>query len=336
MLLIDTCRLPLLKSWIKRFKPYLRWVILTATLIFLAATLRANWQDVLAIRITPVGVACLTMALGVTLLAHTWSGWVWGWILREFNQPAHGSWAVVVYLKTNIAKYLPGNIWHFVARIRSAQAVAIPTAIAILSVVLEPLLMAAAALALAIVSGSQMWLLSLIGLLAVLVGLHPRLLNPILRRLGQTKAKQQGLSTLDEQLDQPLLLKGYPWRPLLGELLFVVLRGIGFTLTVLALEPVSLSQVLPLLSGFSIAWLLGLVVPGAPGGLGVFEATAIALLGQQFTPAIILGSVACYRLMSTLAEALGAGLAWLDSRWPTQTALPPAPEDPQPTDRPMA
>jgi uncharacterized membrane protein YbhN (UPF0104 family) len=48
--------------------------------------------------------------------------------------------------------------------------------------------------------------------------------------------------------------------------------------------------------------------------LGVFEATAIALLGNRFSPAIIVSSVALYRFISILAEAIGAGLAWLDER----------------------
>jgi hypothetical protein len=78
--------------------------------------------------------------------------------------------------------------------------------------------------------------------------------------------------------------------------------------------PLLPEQILPLLGGFSLAWVLGLVIPGAPGGIGVFEATAIALLGTQLSPGVVIGGVTLYRLVSTLAEAGGAGLAWLDSR----------------------
>jgi glycosyltransferase 2 family protein len=64
-----------------------------------------------------------------------------------------------------------------------------------------------------------------------------------------------------------------------------------------------------------LAWLLGLILPGAPGGLGVFEATALALLDNTFSSGLILSSVAVYRVISILAEAGGAGLAVLDERW---------------------
>jgi hypothetical protein len=76
---------------------------------------------------------------------------VWGWILKEFNQPVKAPWAIRVFLKTNIAKYLPGNVWHFYGRVWAARKAGISLEAAILSVVLEPLLMAASALLIALI-----------------------------------------------------------------------------------------------------------------------------------------------------------------------------------------
>ena len=92
---------------------------------------------------------------------------------------------------------------------------------------------------------------------------------------------------------------------------FLLIRGLGFLWAIATLTPIDISSIPLLLSAFSFAWLLGLVVPGAPGGLGVFEATAIALLDSTYEPAIILSTVALYRVISILAEAIGALLAWL-------------------------
>lgn len=293
-----------------RLKPYLRWAILGSTLFFVAQTLRDHWRDVTAIQVTAQTWACLVCALGVTLLAHIWSGWVWHWILQSFSQPLSGTWAVQVYLKTNIAKYLPGNVWHFYGRVRAVQATGASAGIALFSVLMEPLLMAAAAISLAAVSSSQIGGLQLWVLTVTLVGVHPRLFNPVLRRLGRIKAKAQKLA----EIEPTVQLRHYPLKPLLGELGFVILRATGFLLTVAGLQGMTWEQVLPLLSAFSLAWLLGLVVPGAPGGIGVFEATAIALLDDQFSAGLVLSSVALYRLISTLAEVGGAGLVWLDQR----------------------
>lgn len=293
-------------------------MILGGTLFFLANALKEHWQEVAAIRIDAVGWATLAIAVGVTLLAHTWSGWVWTWILYELNQPVSSSQFIQIYLKTNIAKYLPGNVWHYYGRITAAKTAGVSGSAATLSVLLEPLLMAAAALAIVLLSiqsvamNSRVTLqgLSLLGLAAVLMAIHPWFLNVAIRFIGRLKLKATNSSAVDASVG----LVRYPLRPLLGELGFLGLRGTGFLLTLLALKPLELSQIPLLLGAFSFAWLLGLVVPGAPGGIGVFEATALALLEQRFSPGLIISAIALYRLVSILAEAAGAGLAWLDER----------------------
>ncbi len=288
-------------------KPYLRWFILGITLFFLGKALKDHWQEVLMIRITAWGWGNLAIALTITLIAHIWSGWIWGWIITEFQQKVKGFWSIQTYLITNIAKYLPGNVWHFYGRIRAAQKIGIPGAIAILSTLMEPLLMAASALIIAAIASPQSrGLPQLIILILVLSGIHPRIFNPVLNYLAQKKSKGEP-KLLEEN---PVQLDRYPLRPLLGEMGFLLLRGIGFLLALNALSPVNIENIPLLLSAFSFAWLLGLVIPGAPGGLGVFEATAIALLNRVYPPAIILSGVALYRVISILAEVIGAALAW--------------------------
>ncbi|MGB3559771.1 MAG: hypothetical protein WBA24_14635, partial [Geitlerinemataceae cyanobacterium] len=70
-----------------------------------------------------------------------------------------------------------------------------------------------------------------------------------------------------------------------------------------------------LVGAFSLAWLLGLILPGAPGGLGVFEVAVLALLDGSFSSGELLSAVAIYRVVSILAEVGGAGLAYLDEHW---------------------
>ncbi|MEO0349363.1 MAG: YbhN family protein [Cyanobacteria bacterium P01_A01_bin.15] len=316
-------------------KRILRWFLFGGILFFLGKTLKDHWQEVRTLEITGSTWALLTIALGITLLAHIWSGWVWHLILKTLGQPRDGRWCTVVYLKTNIAKYLPGNVWHFYGRVRALQSSGSSTGAAIVGVVLEPLLMAAAALGLAAISFSlsdrRLLVIALGAFVAMLVGVHPRFLNPVLQTLGKAKAKAQGLTVITSTLR----LQTYPWQALLGELGFVTLRGMGFVLTVVALQGLTAGQLFSVMGAFSLAWLLGLVVPGAPGGIGVFEAVAIALLGNQLPSGLLISSVALYRLISTLAEALGAGLIWLEEhieRLVTQARgkplmLPPAKED---------
>ncbi len=301
------------KIW-SRLKASARWLVLGGTLLFLAKALADHFWEVAAIRINPAGWALLMIALGITLLAHTWAGWVWTWILRELNQPVQSAALIQIYLKTNIGKYLPGNIWHYYGRSMAAKAAGISASTATLSVLLEPLLMAAAALI--IILATTLWgsgqpilkLLQFLSLAVVLVVVHPRFLNPVIRFASRVKAKKS------TAIDVPLRLSRYPFTPLLGEFGFIGLRGAGFMLTLLAFQPFDSSQFPLILGAFSFAWLLGLVVPGAPGGLGVFEATAIGVLQQSFSSGALISAIAVFRLVSIIAEAAAAILAWLDER----------------------
>ncbi|MBN3927977.1 lysylphosphatidylglycerol synthase domain-containing protein [Nostoc sp. NMS4] len=301
-------------------KQFLRWIILGGTLFFLGKALKDNWLEVTAIRIDGVGWAIMAIATGVTLLAHTWAGWIWTWILQELNQPVSSRQFIQVYLKTNIAKYLPGNIWHHYGRIVAAKNANIPTGAATLSVLLEPLLMLAAALIIIVLCSSQfaaanitlvIQILQLLSLAVVLGAIHPWFLNPVIRFLYSLKAKKSAATT---QPIVPFSVKSYPLRPLLGEVGFMGLRATGFILTMFALGSWNANQIPLLLGAFSCAWLLGFIIPGAPGGLGVFEATAYELLRHHFPAALVFSAIALYRLISILAETAGAALAWLDER----------------------
>ncbi|MEY2858903.1 MAG: hypothetical protein RLZZ74_3216 [Cyanobacteriota bacterium] len=296
-----------MKEILARIKPYLRWFILGGVLFFLVKTVKDRFAEVAAIRVDANGWGMLAIAVIVTIIAHVWSGWVWTWILAIFKQPLGVAEGIRVYLVTNIAKYSPGNIWHFYGRITAVGQKGGSRGAATLSVLLEPLLMAAAALLIGLVSSTlgnaitwdrQIWF-QLAALGAILMGIQPRILNILLHRLSRSKNKA------DATAADAIELTKYPLAPFVGEMGFVILRGIGFILTFVALQTVTWQQIPQLFSAFSFAWLLGLIVPGAPGGLGIFEVTAYGLLDNTQFPTEIT-AVAFYRLISILAEAIAA------------------------------
>lgn len=328
-----------------RLQPYLRHLILGGTFLFIAQAFVTHWREVGNIRITAESFPLLTTALGITLFSLIFVGWVWMLILREFRQRVNAAWAIQVFLKTNIAKYLPGNIWHFWGRILEAKKAGISPKVATLSVLLEPLLMASAGLLMGLISfGAVYWWLRIAGLAAILIAIRPQTLNLIVLFVEKLKLKKQdgenvntgrveeaegdrhisrleSSSSLAKQTSSVksnrkinLPIKRYPLVPLIGQMCFIGLRGSGFVLTVMALTPVNLSEIPNLFGAFCFAFVVGLVVPGAPGGMGVFEATAIALLSDRYSTGIILSAVALYRIISILADVSGAGLAKMGRR----------------------
>ncbi|MFW6359959.1 MAG: lysylphosphatidylglycerol synthase transmembrane domain-containing protein [Chroococcales cyanobacterium] len=310
-----------MKKLLSQLKPYLRWTIVIAIIVFLGKSFKENWQEVTHIHITSIGWLYLSLSVFFTLIAYTWAGWVWSWILRELNHSVSSPWLIRVYLKTNLAKYLPGNVWHYYGRISSVTSADVPTATATFSVLVEPLLIAAAAISF-IVIGTQFnsvavtptvtensligsW--QLYGLMGVLLLLHPQFLNRVLQVMGKFQVAQdsQPLDTVSLQV------RRYPMIPLFGGIVYLALRTAGFLCVVLALTPITPEQFPLLLTAFSLAWLSSSLIPGAPGGIGVFEATVLAILSNPFSMGVVLSVTALYRLINTLAEAIGAGLASL-------------------------
>lgn len=275
-----------------------RWLILGGVLFFLITTVRQHWQAVSQQSLAEIHWGYVALALGVSAIAHGWLGLVWGLILRQLQQPVPLAWATCTYLTTNLAKYLPGNVWHLYGRVKATMAEqGVSGAIATLSVVLESLLIAAAALLIAIVSFPQTHqILQWFALGGVLLVVHPRVLNPVIRLASRWKKTPEA----------PQTLTMYPFLPFSAEIVYIALRTLGFLLTLVAFDELTLTQLPQLVSAFAFAWLLGFILPGAPGGVGVFEGTLVALLQGDFLVAIAL-----YRLVSTLAEVLGAGLAWI-------------------------
>ncbi|MGK7943173.1 MAG: UPF0104 family protein, partial [Microcystaceae cyanobacterium] len=132
--------------------------------------------------------------------------------------------------------------------------------------------------------------------------------NSVLKVVKQLKIKDRDNEVTTIALDK------YPWLPLLSSLGFLILRAIGFMLALFAFIPINIAQLPLLLSVFSLAWLLGLIIPGAPGGVGVFETTVLIFLESIFMPGILLSALAVFRVISITAEASGAGLAVISEK----------------------
>lgn len=280
----------------RRLKLFLKGGTILLTLIFLGLTFQEHWQEIPPLQVDKRLWSGLAAGVGLTLVAHIWAGWAWGRILINLEQSVSPHWAIRIYLQTNLAKYIPGNIWHFLGRIQGATSQGISWGVAGLSVLLEPLLMAAAALLCMMLSlRGPFFFLQTVGLVGVGVGLHPRLLNMVLQRLDPQIARVQI----------------YPWKAFLAELVFMLLRGCGFLGVILALHPSHSPHWLQLLGAFSGAWLLGLVVPGAPAGLGVFESVLILTLEPLIASGPLLQTLAIYRVVSLLAEMAGAALSYV-------------------------
>lgn len=299
-------------------KRYLSAAVTLFVLVFLGKNIYAHWQELAGIELTLQGWGLLAIATLVILTAYCWAGYLWWQTLKFLQQNLPLREILPLYLKTNIAKYVPGNIWHYYGRVSAVTSQGGTMTVATISVLLEPLMMAAAAFIIVLLNlPKDFWGLALMGLGITLGLLHPLTLNYSLQSLQKLKKRFQ--QKLPQELKQDLqeglqpetpVMKTYPTFLLLGEIGFLQLRFLGFCLVLGAIAPFPQEDLQTLFSAFSLAWVAGLVVP-VPGGLGVFETMMLVLLEPHLPSAIILTSVGLLRLVSIIAELIGAGLGSL-------------------------
>lgn len=289
-----------------------RWISLLS-FGFLLAALVGHGQQMLALAPDLQGWLWLLLGVGISLCSLVLSALHWGVLLQWLGQRPRWQPLFIRYLSSNLRKYLPGGIWHLATRVQMLRQPAVlpapvPTALALVAVLLDPVVAAVAALALVSLGGLQGGL-GLLALLPLLL-LRPRWLQPVLVWLERRKATALGL---DPAAVQPLPTS-VPWPALLVAIGFVLLRFTGFACCLMALDLQPALAWNEWLAAFALAWTAGLVVPGAPAGLGVFEVVLVLRLGVALNEPPLLALALSYRLVVSLADALAALAAGADER----------------------
>ena len=284
------------------------WVTL-ASVVFIAVAALQQGDQLRQQNLDGRGWLWLVLGFGFSWLSIVINGVSWRVLVGWLGHSTDRFELIPLFVRTNVLKYLPGGIWHLVERIRVLRP-AIGGGTALAGVILDPLLIVAAASLLLIAGGWQSGLLLLAPLPALLL-LLPRWRELILRRLERSKAAQLETQGVGELQVLGRGRDGCPWIPLAAELAFVLVRFAGFACCLLAFDLTP--PALPLwLAAFALAYAVGLVVPGAPGGMGVFEATLLLRLGSSVDEPALLAMVLSYRVISTLADLLAAAVLAAD------------------------
>ena len=232
------------------------------------------------------------------------NAYAWKYIVKWFGQEFNNNNPVSFYVLTNVLKYVPGGIWHFVERFNFIKRISNPQ-IALYSTLIEPYFM---------LSGS--FLLASLGvifsplyffLILPLVFLNRKLIYLVLKRLGSLKGKVfevLRLANSKDQFGRINIISFFPLRALFLEIGFVLSKFIGFYICLNTFYTNNNLNIIYLLAVFSLSWSIGLVVPTAPGGVGVFEAFLLFFVGRIIPQNLILVSLIYFRIISTSADLL--------------------------------
>ena len=257
-------------------------------------------------------LAGTSIAYGLTLLLVAF-GW---WKLVKAASPdtsLRGQAALAIYARSQLYKYLPSNMLHYVGRHAALVRNGAGHSSAAFTAVAETGLLVVAAVAVSVFAdlGQFRWLSSQangplliaggVGLLAVVAGaVHWRGLDD--RALAVTDA-----------LRAPRL-RGAIAVSTCSYMIFFVASGAAFAVIACTIGPWRASDAPSLISVWSACWALGFVTPGAPAGIGVREALLIAALTFGGHPETAVVVAAAMRLVTTLGDLVFAAVGWAAER----------------------
>ena len=216
---------------------------------------------------------------------------------------------IPVYVKSNIGKYLPGNVMHFAGRNILAGKLGFKqlditfcTLIEILMLIFTDGILSLvfalksfklvfkevfSKLNLSIVYGISIIALSLIVFIIVL----------LVKKTGFIKSYQHLFSKSFLKLLCKLFCIYSLTLIVPGIFLIVILKQIlGCN--------ISLEISMFIITAYTISWVSGFIVPGAPGGLGVRESVLLLILGPFYTSNIVLLAAILLRITSIIGDLL--------------------------------
>jgi uncharacterized membrane protein YbhN (UPF0104 family) len=251
----------------------------------------------------PVFVAAsLAMVAGILF-----SGLLWGQVLRDLGGTSlsHAE-AMRIFLIANLGRYIPGKVWQVAGLAVLARRRGVPGSLSGVSAVVAHgvSLTAAAVVGALVFAGAQpahpgLRILVPAGTAALaLLALFPpvfRLLVWALERVGL-------------ELDWTLLGPSVVFRWLV---LFIVQWGVyGVSFLLLARSFGLPGDPLDVIAAYVAAYVVGYVAVFAPAGLGVREASLLALLAPSMGHAPAAGLAVIARIWSTVVEVIPAGVLW--------------------------
>ena len=225
-----------------------------------------------------------------------------------------------IWLYSNLARYLPGSLWHAAGRVVLCRDAGIPAVIASLGVALEfAFLLLSHALVIVVTWPWWMyrslpdapWPLSAVVIIGALVIIHPGVLRWLMTQYAIRNTQTVGgrRSAVGGQLQ---------YRATLHLLAIYVaqalLIGLAFHFLVQAVTPWPLHAVPFAVGAFALAWLIGFVSFFAPGGLGVREGVLAYLLAPAVTAPIAILIAVLARVWAMVGELLCITLIRL-SEW---------------------
>ena len=239
------------------------------------------------------------------ILSIYFNGLAWKNIIIWFGQSLKSNNLISFYISTNSLKYVPGGVWHFVERFTFLKE-RVNENLAFYVNLIEPYFMLSTSLLLTSlgVIYNPLFLLFLLPS----IFLHRNLIYIIIIKLQSFKNKSIRIFKLNytkSQFDEKIKIKSsFPFKILSIEILFILFKFFGFILCLYIFNDLGNLDYLFIFTIFCLSWSIGLIIPAAPGGIGVFEGCFLFLIGNDYSQSSLIMSLIIFRFISSSADLL--------------------------------
>ncbi|MFD2729129.1 hypothetical protein [Enterococcus camelliae] len=291
----------------KNLLKYLGNIVTVLAIIFVFKQLFSNGLDYHSIfkskNILPVVIIVIVQAIIVATNTYPWKKIVE--ILSNKKLPYKET--VTIYVKSNLMKYVPGNVFQYVGRnelamnqnishLKVATATIIDVAMTVLSAMAISLVFLYDYIWKFMSTFTNIWFLLILFIFFVLV-LYV-LIVIFKKNILQFLSNNQDIF---KKKNIHVLIKCffyYVFVMLISSLMYMLV------FTFILDQHVTTTLFFKLFSAYTLSWLVGFITPGAPAGIGIKEAVMVGVTGGLVNQSTIALSMIVLRVLATFSDVL--------------------------------
>jgi len=262
--------------------------------------------------ILPVIICTIILTSIVILNCISWKKLVH--IISEISIPFKE--AVTVYTKSNILKYLPGNVFQYVGRNELAINLGIRHTDVASATVLDVVMMVAASFLISlillkgaildifltykdtfVIVAGVVIVIAIAVIIVVSLCFKDKFKAFLLRFLNVFK-KKNIMATISCMLY-------YISVTLISSLLYMLVLGLVLK------QNINMDLFMNICGAYTLSWLIGFITPGAPAGIGIKEAVMLAVTNGLLSQNVIVLSLLVLRILTIFGDILGFAIVQL-------------------------
>jgi len=272
----------------KQIINYISYILVILSFIFIFYKLRKLNLSLLIEQLTFYWIIVIFILSLFHSLAFFIYAVTWGFVVRIFSAvKLKMREMIIVYLKSNIAKYLPGNIFHFAGRhyfLRkqglSDESLLLSNAFEIFYTILISLIIILSAVYVKVIKIPEFILqkINIYYFLTLIIIISAAVIIFVVYKY----LKKESIN-IKKYLNRKNLFI-FIIVTLMYFLIFIIIGTALYGIMVVLLKhEFNLIDFYYVVCTYSLAWMLGYIVPGAPGGLGIREYVITKMLENKFS-----------------------------------------------------